>query len=392
MKIGILTGSVTRNAGGTFEVVSNLARQLQHNPANEVSVFGLRDEAFSKDLPAWGNVPVSVFSVRGPRSFGYTDQLYPAIRQTALDLLHIHGLWMYPSVVASRWRGATGAPTIISPHGMLDPWALANSGWKKKLAAWAYENRHLNGATCIHALCDAEAAAIRRFGLKTPVCVIPNGIVPADLAQRPPAAWRATLPANAKVALYLGRLHPKKGLPGLLAAWAEVKRSAGPQAAVWHLAIAGWDQGGHGAILEDLVAEMALGSSVHFIGPQFSGDKTATYQASDAFILPSLSEGLPVVVLEAWSHGLPAIMTTACNLEEGFAARAAIRIAPGNHGIASALRDLFEMPADDRRDMGRRGRKLVSQRFTWPRIAVQMESVYAWLLSGGHQPSCVRLH
>ena len=96
-----------------------------------------------------------------------------------------------------------------------------------------------------------------------------------------------------------------------------------------------------------------------------------------------------MVVLEAWSHGKPVLMTPECNLTEGFAAHAALRIEPSIAGIAEGLRQLFEMSDNERQTMGQRGLALVKDHFTWPRIAVQMQAVYAWALGEGPQPECL---
>ena len=100
------------------------------------------------------------------------------------------------------------------------------------------------------------------------------------------------------------------------------------------LVIAGWNQGSQEAMLRRLIATLGAADTVCLAGPQFGDDKAASFARADAFVLPSLSEGLPVAVLEAWSYGLPVLMTEACNLPEGFAAGAALRI--GTDGPASA--------------------------------------------------------
>ena len=109
-------------------------------------------------------------------------------------------------------------------------------------------------------------------------------------------------------------------------------------------------------------------------------------------MLPSLSEGLPVAVLEAWSYGLPVLMTEACNLPEGFAAGAALSIATDPAGIAAGLRRLFALSDAERRGMGARGRALVRARFAWASVGEQMAAVYRWVLGGGSPPSCVLTH
>ena len=95
-------------------------------------------------------------------------------------------------------------------------------------------------------------------------------------------------------------------------------------------------------------------------------------------------------VLEAWSYRLPVLMTDHCNLPEGFAANAAIRIGTDAESIADGLRSLLASRVSDLTAIGGRGRTLVEQQFTWPQVAAQMREVYEWVLGGGAKPDCVR--
>jgi poly(glycerol-phosphate) alpha-glucosyltransferase len=153
--------------------------------------------------------------------------------------------------------------------------------------------------------------------------------------------------------------------------------------------MAGWDQDGHQLELENIVADLGIGGSVHFVGFQDEAAKMRVYHDADAFILPSFSEGLPMTVLEAWAHGLPVIITPECNLPEGFAAGAAIRVKANAADVARGLGILFSMTDEERNDMGLRGRQLVAERFSWSRTAAEIHAVYEWILSGGAPPSCV---
>jgi poly(glycerol-phosphate) alpha-glucosyltransferase len=101
-------------------------------------------------------------------------------------------------------------------------------------------------------------------------------------------------------------------------------------------------------------------------------------------------------VLEAWSYRLPVLMTDECNLPEGFAANAALRIGTDVDSIAEGLRELFSLPTTDNGQpttslayLGDNGVQLVSERFTWQMIAAQMKEVYEWVIGGGTPPSCV---
>ncbi|WP_336799859.1 glycosyltransferase [Kaistia sp. MMO-174] len=384
---------LSRKSGGVFEAVAGLAPALHARPGVEVGVYGLDHPALDRDRLSERDVPARAFAVSGPAAFGYAPELGRALRASPPDLMHVHGLWMYPSVAGMSWSGRR-MPYVVTPHGMLDPWALAHRRWKKQLAGLAFERRHLRGAACLHALCASERVAIRAAGLVNPVCVIPNGV---DLAREDggsePPPWRRQVPEQARILLFLGRLAPQKGIPdllrGLVSARAEV--SSGASQREWHLVIAGWGEDGYRDELQRLVGELELGDAVHFVGPQFGDAKARSFAVAEAFVLPSVSEGLPIAVLEAWAARLPVVMTSRCNLEPGFEHGAALRIEPEPGNIAVGLRQLFALSDDERRAIGARGAELVAQRFSWSGAARDMEAVYRWVLGRGERPDTVDL-
>jgi glycosyltransferase involved in cell wall biosynthesis len=446
-RVCFLTHSVSRNAGGLYESVRGLAHSaLAHEQL--VTVLGVADEHTAADLAAWQPAAAHACRVYGPERFSYAPDLNQQLRDAHPDLLHLHGLWRYPSIVTTRWHRQTGRPYVVHPHGMLDPWAVGNAHLKKVVAGALYENRMLRGATCIRALCQSEAESIRQYGLTNPICVIPNGIHPPK-GPYGEAPWRGLIPAGAKVLFYLGRVHPKKGLPNLLKAWAMLQRAEVSSCALrasedgreqksegrgqgaeisgqggagkattsdlrpltsdlssppWVLAIAGWDEGGHEDELKKLATELGLAwtdirspavlrslgvGGVLFLGPQFGPAKAACYHHCDAFILPSFSEGLPMVILEAWSHAKPVVMTPECNLPEGFAAGAAVRIEPNPESVLEGLTQLTKLTPDELGAMGQSGLRLVEQKFTWHRIGEDLDRVTEWILHGAPAPSCV---
>ncbi len=431
MKTVSLVASLSRKAGGLFESVRRLHQCLGEIPNVSVSILGLDDEFTAADRPAWEPLHVESLGVMGPAQFGFSPRLGKKLVYFNADIIHVHGVWMYQSVVALNWHRATLRPYLISAHGMLDPWAIRNSAWKKRLARFLYEEEHLRQAACLRALCQSEADAIRALGLRNPICVIPNGIdLPkigdqqSDVRDQTPDVGNqkfvfGSAAEGRKVLLYLGRLHPKKGLVNLIKAWSMAITSQPSTGHSWILAIAGWDQGGHEAELKRLCGELGLSfadcaektqdaggqkpaarspsspfpssepPSVVFLGPQFGEGKAACYANCDAFILPSFSEGLPRVILEAWAYGKPVLMTPQCNLPEGFAADAAMRIDPNFESISNGLRSLLRAPRSTLDSLGKNGRALVASRFTWPKIAAEMKSVYDWALGGGPRPDCV---
>jgi glycosyltransferase involved in cell wall biosynthesis len=134
-------------------------------------------------------------------------------------LLHVHGLWLLPNVDAGNAARYAGIPLVVSPRGMLATEALAISGWRKRIFWTALQKRAYAHAGLWHATADSEAEEIRKFGIKAPIVVVPNGVdVPETGPDLSPREKRGG------VILYLGRIHPKKGLIGLVNAWARVAR------------------------------------------------------------------------------------------------------------------------------------------------------------------------
>jgi glycosyltransferase involved in cell wall biosynthesis len=387
VRVAFVTGSVSRVAGGFFESVRGLAHALQSRDGVEVTVFGLLDPSSSRDLGEWRPTRVRTFRVRGPRAFGWAPRLSRALSEYRPDLLHLHGLWMYTSMVARRWGRTTARPVIVSPRGMLDPWALRHARWKKRTAEVLFEKANLRQARCIHALCERERKTIRGYGLANPVCTIPNGVEAAHPTVTPPP-WSAVVASGNRVLLYLGRLHPKKNLVNLVKAWAASTQEGAQPVRGWDLVIIGWQQGGYERRLHETIARDGI-RGVHILGPKFGGERDAALHYADGFVLPSLGEGQPMTVLEAWASGLPVLMTEACNLPDGFEAGAALRIGTDVLSMAEGIRHLASFPDGKRQDMGRRGQHLVQTKFTWEAIARDMHEVYRWLLGEVQQPAQV---
>ncbi|MCC6493819.1 MAG: glycosyltransferase [Pirellulales bacterium] len=378
MKVALVAGSVSRRGAGVAIALRELATALIEVSAVGVTALSLEDEYSNQDLPLWAPVRPQTVRTIGPRSVGYAPELARRLSAADADVVHGHGLWQWQSAAVHAWSRRFGRPYLVSPHGMLDPWALKNSRWKKRIALAMYERRHLRDAVCLHALCESERQSFRRFGLTNPVAVIPNGVaLPARTAKFDEGPRRL---------VFLGRLHPKKGLKELINAWAPLAAEGQRE---WRLVIAGWDDGGHEEGLRKRAAELGVDGSIAFAGPVFGDAKEELLAGASAFVLPSYSEGLPMAVLEAWSYGLPVVMTDACNLPEGFASEAALRVAPETASIATGLRELMRMSTAELRAMGARGRRLVEQKFSWPEIARQMAEVYRWVLGGGAAPACV---
>jgi glycosyltransferase involved in cell wall biosynthesis len=379
-KIGFSLAHASPIAGGISEVVKGLGQAIAAKGA-KIRVFAGEDKHLAAGTERWEQLDATVSKIRGPRKFGYQVGLREAVKAWAPASMHIHGLWMYPSWATRHWR-QQGIPYVVAPHGMLEAWALSQSAGKKRVALAAFERASLEHAACVHALSESELHSIRAFGLTNPVAVIPNGV---NTPER-----RSTGATGRKVMLFLGRIHPKKGLKELTQAW-KVAKSSVASGRDWRLVIAGWDDGGHLTDLRRLREELGLEDEVEFIGPVFGEEKARTLLGADAFILPSKSEGLPMSVLEAWSYALPVLMTKECNLVTAFHQNAAIQISSDANGLAGQLRRFFELSDGERATVAENGLHLVEQVYRWPAIAERVIALHHWVAGEGRKPDFVEV-
>jgi glycosyltransferase involved in cell wall biosynthesis len=369
--ITFLTGSLSRLAGGPFESVRRLAQGVQATGEHSVRVLGVRDARWEDDRAVWSPVDARALAVRGPHRFGYAPALSGEVNASGARLLHVHGLWMYPSVVARRWGARTGLPRVVSPRGMLEPWAWAHHRARKALLWSLFERAHCSGATVLHATSDQEAHSIRTRLPSSRVVVIPNGV---DVPSEADLAAAVSGKGERRRALFLSRIHPKKGISQLLTAWAVV-RPAG-----WELAIAGIDEGGHEAEVRRLVSELGLSDSVIFLGEQVGVAKLRTYRSAELFILPTFSENFGIVVAEALAAGVPVLTTTGTPWSGLVTRSAGWWVAPESSAIGSVLKEACALPADTLREMGDRGRAWMVRDFGWPAISTRFSDLYSELL------------
>ena len=196
MNVAFLTPSVSRALGGIYEIERNLAQALAASTPTQLEIVGLEDEYAEDDLPEWAPLEPTVLPVVGPTLFGYSPSLQNALDTLDADMLHLHVLWRYTSAASLRWHRRTGRPHVVTINGMLDPWAVNNARWKKRIAGWLYEHANLREAACLQVNTKEEYRAVRKYGLDTPACIIPNGVTlpPDEYPSSPP--WADTIAAD----------------------------------------------------------------------------------------------------------------------------------------------------------------------------------------------------
>lgn len=307
--------------------------------------------------------------------------LFGALKSKTPNLLHCNGIWHPLNHWCARTAHQKCIPLVLQPRGMLEPRALGHRALKKRLALALYQRTDLECAALVVATAEQEAEHLRQFGLRQPIAVIPNGV---DLhAARTSGEASTRQNDGLRRALFLGRVHPVKGLLHFLEAWAALDAQG------WLLQIAGPDEGGHLAEVLAKARQLGIAEGVQYLGALDDEAKWSAYQDADLFVLPSFTENFGVVVAEALAAGLPVITTTGTPWRDLQIHDCGWWVSPTVAGLQEALTDALTSPLQRLREMGERGRAYV-QRYDWSHIAGDMLAAYRWVLGRGPQPDCVR--
>ncbi len=373
--------------GGLSAVVPRLASQLssQEHIPTRIAAFCSREEEHVANERKGSDI--SVWPLRRSEWMWNTAlrERFHALIATAGGV-HIHGVWESSTLMAACAARAAGVPYVLSAHGMLERWALANKRLKKQVYAALFEHRNTRRAACLHALTGAEAQDYRRFGCAGPVAVIPNGV------EAPPSATQELFLARhpeaegKRIILFLGRIHYKKGVDLLLHAWAEM--AAQNTDAVLVLAGPDSEDTLPGALRT--VEVLNLQERVLFTGMLDVRMKWSALAAASFFVLPSYSEGLSVAALEALSMGVPVILSQQCNLPEAAQAGAGWEVETAIPSLAAALDKALRCDAAAYRTCSTNAKLLAQREFSWESVTERMAALYRWV-QGGEVPRNVDL-
>ena len=281
------------------------------------------------------------------------------------DIVHIHGTWTPILAVASYLATARLIPVVVSPHGCLEPWALQHRRLKKSIALALYQKRIFSNASMMVATAQQELESIRQLGIQVPIAVIANGVdVPSELTHSQNGERKL---------LFLSRIHPIKGLPNLISAWAQVRREG------WRVIIAGRDEGGHVDEIRAQIKALGLEDDFEFPGLVTGDKKEALFSDADVFVLPTYSENFGIAVAEALARGVPVITTTGAPWEDIQTWRCGWWVSPDVKGIAGALVSAMNTPPEVLLEMGQRGRQLVKEKYSWDQIGRSALQAYEWM-------------
>ncbi|HEX3581794.1 MAG TPA: glycosyltransferase [Thermoanaerobaculia bacterium] len=359
--------------GGPIFAVHGLARALAER-GHQVDVFTTNvDGDGESDVPLRDRVElegVGVYYFASPiRRLYWSPQMRAALAASMrhYDVAHLHSVFLYPTAAAARAAEKAHVPYVISPRGMLVPELIAaKSRWMKTAWLRLIERHDFKRAAAIHFTTNREREDAIRTKMPLPASfVVPNGIVLHGAAAPSP-------PRADDVILFLSRINWKKGIDRLITALPHVDRG--------RLVIAGNDEENLTPRLKELAERLGVAERVEFLGRVDGPAKDDLLATATVFALTSMSENFGNVILEAMAAATPVLLTPEVGLADDVRrARAGIIVPAQPREIANAINKLLADPAE-RRAMGERGRHAVETRFTWPRVAAEMEAQYARLL------------
>ncbi|MDI3258487.1 MAG: glycosyltransferase [Sinobacteraceae bacterium] len=361
---------MSRRSGGVPAVVRQLSRRLSAAGLAVHTAYALGDDG---ELPA--SVVRHQFAPgRWGRMWRWSRGMRAGLQALATPpggdkvIFHLHGIWSGIHYVAARVASASKVPFVLSAHGMLEPWLWNCQGlgiWMKKHVYWKTLGFPvLSKATVVHAITPLERDHLQLLFPANRIEVIPNAIeVPVSMA--------CGNGPRSPVVLFLGRIEPKKGVDILIRAFAQAHLGSD-----WQLQIAGpaWSES-YLAELKRLVERLHVQNQVNFLEPVFGNDKAVLLDSAWVMALPSHSEVVGLVNLEAAVHCLPTITTPQTGLYD-WESGGGILVEPQVDAVASALSRAAAWSRRERDERGFASRRLVEERYSWHAILPRWLALY----------------
>ena len=284
----------------------------------------------------------------------------------SFDIVHLHSVFLWPTMMAARWAVSTKTPYVLTPRGMLVADLIARKNrWLKRAWIAVFERRTIAAAAALHLTSDVELADFTAMGFcARNIEVIPNAVDAPPIPDPPARIDTSTRP----YVLFIGRVNWKKGLDRLIPAMAQV-----PEA---ELLIAGSDEEGYQLHLEKLAEQHRVDDRIRFLGEVDGDAKWSLLRSATLLALTSYNENFGMVVLEAMAAGCPVLVTPEVGLAgEVRVSGTGVVVSGEPEVIGAAIAGLLQNP-DVRRVMGQKGHAVSKSKYSWDAINNQMESLY----------------
>ena len=378
--------------GGPIVVAAGIARALARR-GHDVSIAttnvdgpGVLDVPLGRPVPMDG-VDVRYFPIQRPRWYHFSAPMGRALRDLVrqADVVHVHSVFLWPTTAAAFWCRRLGVPYVIAPHGLLETASVHKSyerartsfvsAAKKRIYLRTLGIPDIGGAAGLHFVSHPERETASRLRLSPKAHVILLGSdepPPAGVDDRASVQRRYPRLQDRKIVLFLSRIDPKKGPDVLAEAVASLAESRDDFA----LVVAGSGAPGYESEVRALFDRRGLSERTVFTGMVLGDDKWRLLRAADVFVLPSRHENFGVAVAEAMAAGTPVIVSDQVGIHREIAeAGAGLVTTLDPADVAAAIGRLLDDP-DEAVRMGRAGEALAAEKFSWERVASDVEALY----------------
>jgi glycosyltransferase involved in cell wall biosynthesis len=360
--------------GGPVESVHGLCLALARTGAEVEVLTTDADGGRRLGLPDGREIrPAPGLRIRYTRRWGW-DSVAPGLlarlpgAMARADVVHLTAIYSFPTLPTLALARLLGKPLVWSPRGSLQRWE--GTSRRSLKASWHGACRvMMPPRALLHLTAEPEAEASRASFPGVATVVIPNGIDLPREAPRRPRGGTIHL-------VFLGRLHPIKGLENLIDACGRCSNRGWDD---WRLSIAGSGEADYEVSLRDRVRDAGIAPRVSFLGAVHGERKAELLESADVVVVPSHSENFSMVVVEALAHGVPVLASEGTPWSELVERRCGWWVENRPDVLAAALAALRDAELEA---MGRRGREWMGAGFGWDRIARRMMSAYGLVYAG----------
>jgi len=354
MKVIHFIAGIDKQEGGTAEYIRLIGSELK-NHIEIIVATGISDNPIEIT-----GVKIKFFKTSVLRWFSMLKEFRIFLLNEKPDIVHINGIWSPQNWGFQRTAQELGIKVILSPHGMLEPWIMADKPWKKKVGLILYQSNALKKADCLHVTGKMEEVNVKALGFNNPIYIIPNGIDLSDVKE-------IKINYGTRKMVFLSRIHPKKGIELLLEAWRNTNTSG------WTLEIAG---NGNKDYLNKVIQSAKDLKDVSFVGAKYGEEKWNFLRSADIMILPTHSENFGIVIAEALAVGVPVITTRGTPWEDLETHQCGWWISLSVLNLKKTLTKVIHLSIEELKYMGTNGRKLVEEKYEIKHITKEIIELY----------------
>jgi glycosyltransferase involved in cell wall biosynthesis len=359
MKVIHFIAGIDRKEGGTAEYIRLVGSELNNHieiivatgiSCNPIEINGVKIKFFNTSVLRW---------------FSMLEEFHEFLLFEKPDIVHINGIWSPQNWGFQKKAQELFIKVILSPHGMLEPWIMADKSWKKKFGLILYQRKALKRAECLHVTGEIEEFNVKALGFNNRMHIIPNGIDLNDVKE-------IKINYGTQKMVFLSRIHPKKGIELLLEAWRNTNTFG------WTLEIAG---NGNKDYIDKLIQSAKDLKDVRFVGAKYGEEKWNFLRSADIMILPTHSENFGIVIAEALAVGVPVITTKGTPWEDLETYQCGWWISLSVLNLEKTFTKVIHLSINELKYMGTNGRKLVKEKYEIKHITKEIIELYKKILN-----------